>query len=1117
MTEKKTRKTATEWEMEMNRRYDAHDIEGAMRCADEILALRPKQRSLVEHILSLYQDNREKERAIRALEYLMEQFPVTGRTYGFLASMEFLMEDYEAGIRHGERALAMQDMESWQQAVVCNILGRMYRISQYGEKACAAYLAASQCRQSSYRLVNYSNYLFNLHYLEVSRRDLFEAAKGYQSFFPGVEPYRHERRRRHEKLRIGYISPDLRFHVVVFFSYALLKSYDKERFEVYCYANCKEDGASRELAAGVEAWRNIQDLEPKDAARLIYQDEIDILVDLSGHSADTCLPILVYRPAPVQLCGIGWFDTTGLDAVDYFLADGYTDPPGLNDAFFTEKLLRLTHSHFCYMWHDNPGNCPPAPCRKKDYVAFGSMNNFAKVRDDVLHAWAEILRQVPNARLILKTEALGIPYGRKRAMERMEAAGIPLERVRMEGAADDYLNVYADIDIALDTYPYPGGGTTCDALYMGVPVVTLVGERHNSRFGYSILMNMGLPELCAFSWEEYIDCAVALAKDRERIVHYHQTLRRRMLRSPVMDARLYMAEMESAYERIWQEWLYEDRPEEWMRDMQAWAETLFSDVREGRWREAALQGGRLAAHPQEDGKLYLALGKAYAELGNWNRASYWIEKAEERGVRQADACLLLGKARHEALDYVGEYEAARQAVALAQEQDGDFLAAARCRLAATALQMGQVEEAFSAYGEAWPMAENLKSRTELYSSMLLAAHYLPVSSEELFALHQGYAALLADVRPYSHGKREGRGEKLRIGYISPDFRMHVMFAISYGLLSCYDKSAFEVICYSMSKLEDGFTEHIKGMVDAFVPVHGMAYEAIAARIYEDGIDILVDLAGHSAGSGLPVLAWKSAPVQISGLGYLATTGLPAVDYYITDEIVDPPGQHERFFTEKLLHLPSQFCYTGREDVPEPKGAPCKERGYVLFGVFHHYRKFTDEMLLAWKEILDRVPGARLLVKAQELVDGTLLDTAWERMYRLGFDMDLVEMEPATSDYMERYLDVDIALDTYPYPGGGMTLDAIYMGVPTITLYGERRNTRFGLGILSSLGLAELAAASVEEYVERAVGLAQDTELLDVLHRNLRGMMRDSGMEPRRYVRALEEQYRRVWKEWQESR
>ena len=1117
MAENKPRKTAMEWEMEMNRLYDAHDIEGAMRCADEILALRPEQRSIVENVLDIYLGGEEKERAIKALEYLMTRFSLTGFTYSCLACLEYIMKDYEAGIRHAERALAMGGMGRHRQALLYNMLGIMYRVNGYIEKSIACDLASSRCEPGTTRMGYYSNYLFNLHYLEIPRDQMFEAAKGYRGFFSETEQYRHDRRSRHEKLRIGYISPDLRGHIVARFSGALLKSYDKERFEVYCYANCEEDDVSRMFAASVEEWRNIQSLEPQEIARQIYEDEIDILVELAGHTAQNCLPVLAYRPAPVQICGIGWFDTTGLDAVDYFMADRYTDPPGLNDAFFTERILRLPHSHFCWTLYVDPIDCPPAPCRQKEYITFGSLNYFAKVTDGMLHAWAEILRRVPSSRLMLKNGLFDIFCGKQRAVERMVAAGIPLDRVQMEGFTQDYLQVYGGIDIALDTYPYPGGGTTCDALYMGVPVITLVGEHHHSRFGYSILMNMGLPELCAFSWEEYIDCAVALAKDRERIVHYHQTLRRRMLRSPVMDARIYLAEVESAYERIWQEWLYEDRPEEWMRDMQAWAETLFSDVREGKWREAALQGGRLAAHPQEDGKLYLALGRAYAELGNWPRSSYWIEKAEERGVRQADAFLLLGKARHEALDYVGEYEAARQAVALAREQDGDFLAAAWCRLAATALQMGKVEEAFSAYGEAWPMAENLKSRTELYSSMLLAAHYLPFSSEELFALHQGYAALLADVRPYSHGKREGRGEKLRIGYISPDFRMHVMFAISYGLLSCYDKSAFEVICYSMSKLEDGFTEHIKGMVDAFVPVHGMAYEAIAARIYEDGIDILVDLAGHSAGSGLPVLAWKPAPVQISGLGYLATTGLPAVDYYITDEIVDPPGQHERFFTEKLLYLPSQFCYTGREDVPEPKGAPCKERGYVLFGVFHHYRKFTDEMLLAWREILNRVPGSRLLVKAQELVGGTLLDTAWERMHRLGFDMDLVEMEPATSDYMERYLDVDIALDTYPYPGGGMTLDAVYMGVPTITLHGERRNTRFGLGILSSLGLAELAAASVEEYVERAVGLAQDTELLDVLHRNLRGMMRDSGMEPRRYMRALEEQYRRVWKEWHESR
>lgn len=1121
-THAKHNKTATELTMEMNRLYDAHDLKGALRCADEILALRPRQRSIVEDVLSLYLDNDEKERGMQALSFLLEHFPLTGYSYGLLARMEFVMDDYEAGIRHAERAFAMRDMESWQQALVSNILGRMYRTIGEVQKTCEHYLVASRSEQSAHRIVDYSNYLFNLHYLDVSRDELYEAAKGYQKFFAGVKQYQHERKNRHVKLRVGYVSPDLRYHVVAFFSYALLKSYDKHRFEVYCYAKGPEDDASREFAAEVDVWRNVQYDSHEQIAAKVYADEIDILMDLSGHTADSCLPVLAYRPAPIQICGIGWFDTTGLAEVDYFLADIYTDPPGLNDAYFTEKLLRLPASHFCYMWHDRPEECAPASCRKKNYITFGSFNNFAKTTDAVLRAWSEILRRVPDAQLLLKTQVFDNAYGKKKALARMEAMGLPLDRVHVEGYSKNYLQVYADIDIALDTYPYPGGGTTCDALYMGVPVITLVGERHNSRFGYSILMNMGLPELCTYSWEEYIDCAVALANDRERIVHFHQTLRRRMLRSPVMDARLYMAEVECAYERIWQEWLYEGRTQEWMRDMQEWAAGLFSCVQAEKWISAVLLGGKIAAHPQKDGKLYLALGKAYAELGgmsqsrNWQRASYWLEEAEKQGVREAEPYLLLSRARHAMLDFVGEYESAQKSLGASKEQERDFLAQAYCRCAASAMQLGYAEEAFEAYDKAWQMADDLESRTGLYSSMLLTAHYLKMSSEELFALHRGYGALFGDARPYSHeGRKKESGEKIRIGYLSPDFRMHVMFAVAYGMLSCYDRACFEVICYSMNEQEDGFTEHIKGMVDGFVPVHALDYAEIAAKIREDEIDILVDLAGHSSGSGLPVLAWKPAPVQVSGLGYLATTGLPAVDYYLTDEFVDPPGQHERFFTEKLLYLPSQFCYTGRDDVPEPKGAPCRERGYVLFGVFHRYRKITDEMLGAWLAILERVPGSRLLLKSQELVGGTLLDAAWDRMHRMGFDMDRVLMEPATSDYMERYLDVDIALDTYPYPGGGMTLDALYMGVPTVTLYGERRNTRFGLGILSNLGLTELAAASLEEYIARAVGLAQDAELLDILHKNLRGMLKNSAMEPRRYVRVLEKQYRRIWQEAQQ--
>lgn len=242
-----------------------------------------------------------------------------------------------------------------------------------------------------------------------------------------------------------------------------------------------------------------------------------------------------------------------------------------------------------------------------------------------------------------------------------------------------------------------------------------------------------------------------------------------------------------------------------------------------------------------------------------------------------------------------------------------------------------------------------------------------------------------------------------------------------------------------------------------------------------------------------------------------------MDYLISDTAVDPPGMHDAFLSEKPLYLPSQFCYTGRNDLPASEGAPCRKRGYVTFGVFNQYRKFTDSMLRVWQQILEQLPDARLLMKGKAMGSNSLMDEAYREMRAMGFDMDRVCFEPASLEYMERYLEVDIALDTYPYPGGGTTLDALYMGVPVISLYGERRNTRFGLSILWAVGLEELAAATIEEYIGRAVALARDGELLDILHRNLRQMVTQSdGLAPRAYTRHLEKKYLDIWQEWQEK-
>ena len=341
--------------------------------------------------------------------------------------------------------------------------------------------------------------------------------------------------------------------------------------------------------------------------------------------------------------------------------------------------------------------------------------------------------------------------------------------------------------------------------------------------------------------------------------------------------------------------------------------------------------------------------------------------------------------------------------------------------------------------------------------------------------------------------------------MSPDFRQHVMFSFYYALLSQYDKSKFHVTCYQLKSTEDGYTNHLKSMVDEWRNMSGVSAEILAEQIKLDEIDILVDLAGHSSNNGLPVFVYKPAPVQISGLGWMETTGLQETDYFITDKFVDPVDSIN--LVEKPLYLDSQFCYTAREDVPVPQNAPCLRKGYVTFGVFNNYYKITDNMLELWKNIMDNVPKSKILFKCQLYASESAIRMAKERFEKIGFDLARIAFEPATSDYMSRYLSVDIALDTYPYPGGGTTCDALYMGVPVVSLYGERRGSRFGYSILSNIGLEKLATDNARRYIDIAVKLACNIELLDELHLSIRHLLINSTvMDSKTYIRRLEIMY-----------
>lgn len=354
-------------------------------------------------------------------------------------------------------------------------------------------------------------------------------------------------------LRIGYVSPDFRDHVVGQNILPLLRHHDRQQFQVFCYSNTLQtDEFSGQIRQHADIWRNITRLSDSQAADLIREDQIDILVDLSLHTAHNRLLVFARKPAPVQISYLGYCSTTGLDAMDFRLSDPYLDPPDSDLSVYSEKTIRLPETYWCY----NPrGPTPPpspSPAETAGYVTFGCLNNFAKVTP-ALDLWAQILRSIPASRLILHS-----PPGAHLAAVRRQFAGNGISPDRLEFPTQqpwpDYIRTYGLIDITLDPFPWCGGITTCDALWMGVPVVTLAGRTAVGRGGASILSNIRRPELIARTRQEYLQIAILLAGDCSRLIELRRTLRRNMQASPLMDAPRFTRNFEAIYRQLWRNW-----------------------------------------------------------------------------------------------------------------------------------------------------------------------------------------------------------------------------------------------------------------------------------------------------------------------------------------------------------------------------------------------------------------------------------------------------------------------------------------------------------------------------------------------------------------------------------
>ena len=360
---------------------------------------------------------------------------------------------------------------------------------------------------------------------------------------------------RHDRLRLGFVSPDLGQHPIGYFLIRVLENLKHEPCETVCYSNrIVKDDLTRRFQAAATQWRDVLDMSDERLAAQIREDRIDILFDMAGHTAGNRLLVFAHKPAPIQVSWVGYVGTTGLSSMDYVLADPYEVPPG-GERHFQEQVLRMPESYVCY---DPPAYAPavtPLPALDRGQVTFGCFNNPAKVTPQVIEVWAKILRRLPAARLVLKYKGWNDCEVARRFSEMFAAQAIDPGRVEFLGRSPhrELLAEYNRVDVALDAFPYSGCTTTCEALWMGVPVITCPGETFASRQSLSHISNVGLTETIAHDLDEYVELAVSLASDLQRLAKLRAGLRDRMAASPLCDGQRFATNFMALLQTVWEQ------------------------------------------------------------------------------------------------------------------------------------------------------------------------------------------------------------------------------------------------------------------------------------------------------------------------------------------------------------------------------------------------------------------------------------------------------------------------------------------------------------------------------------------------------------------------------------
>jgi len=533
---------------------DTGQAEKAAIALRKTLSLNSKHESAATslgHILIALHRYEEAEEVFRGM---LEYQPGNAEFYAVYGSAMQTMGRYEAAINAYRKAI---DLRHPKAAEILENMGAALCMQGKYRESIEAFDAAQGMEPKNARI--YSGMLLTLHYLAVKDPEIFLER---HRRWPGNElrptslPARARPATRPDRLRIGYVSSDLRKHSVAYFIEPLLARHDAARYDITCYFTHKDGDATTErLQRLAHHWRNVAEMGDQQLMHTIADDGIDILVDLNGHTSGNRLTVFARRAAPVQVSAIGYPDTTGVAEMDFRLSDGIADPPG-SERLCTERLVRLPGCFLCYQPPDTAPAVAPPPCQTNGFVTFGSFNNLAKINPDVVAVWARLLREIPDSRLFVKNPSLTDKATQERFRALFAAEGIAGERLGLFGYISDdkgHLGAYARMDIALDTFPYNGTTTTCEALWMGVPVVSLRGNCHSARVGASLLTAAESTEWVADAEEQYLQIAKTLSQDRDRLTELRFRLRDHVRNSRLCAAANYAPAVESAYEEMYTE------------------------------------------------------------------------------------------------------------------------------------------------------------------------------------------------------------------------------------------------------------------------------------------------------------------------------------------------------------------------------------------------------------------------------------------------------------------------------------------------------------------------------------------------------------------------------------